>query len=352
MSGHPYRHLPDHAFWRRTVAAGVVAPALPASFSLNQLDKVATAGSCFAQEIGPMLRGIGFNWLITEMAHPMITPALAIDYGYGRFSARFGNIYTARQLVQLYQRAYDEFIPAEDVWEGDGVWTDPFRPQIQPGGFLSRAEFAADRAQHFAAVREMFETLDVFVFTLGLTEAWVSAADGAVFTLCPGVAGGTYDPVSHRFHNFSAAEFAEDLEHFIKSLRTRNPAAKVILTVSPVPLVATATAGHVMVATMTSKSRLHAAATTVASAVQGVAYFPSYEIVMAGAYGGDSYFDPVDRRSVTGPGKIDVLRAFAASFAGITLPVPARWEPPADAATARMAALMAVHCDELMLDSA
>ena len=32
-----------------------------------------------------------------------------------------------------------------------------------------------------------FRDLDVFVFTLGLTEAWVAKADGAVFPLAPGV---------------------------------------------------------------------------------------------------------------------------------------------------------------------
>ena len=38
-------------------------------------------------------------------------------------------------------------------------------------------------------VREVFETCDVFVFTLGLTEGWVSTLDGAVYPLAPGVAG-------------------------------------------------------------------------------------------------------------------------------------------------------------------
>ena len=35
------------------------------------------------------------------------------------------------------------------------------------------------RADHLAAVRSMFEQLEVFLFTLGLTEAWCAAEDGA-----------------------------------------------------------------------------------------------------------------------------------------------------------------------------
>jgi len=67
----------------------------------------------------------------------------------------------------------------------------------------------------------------------------------------------------------------------------------------------------------------------------------------------DSYIkslNELDRRNVSGAGVAHVMRAFAASFAGIELPPPAPQAAEADAATARLAALMDVHCDELLLD--
>ena len=107
------------------------------------------------------------------------------------FTARYGNIYTTLQLLQLIDRAYGRFVPAEAAWhDADGALVDPFRPTVQPGGFASSEELETDRARHLACVREAFETLDVFVFTLGLTEAWLSSRDGAAFPLCPGGGGG------------------------------------------------------------------------------------------------------------------------------------------------------------------
>jgi len=197
----------------------------------------------------------------------------------------------------------------------------------------------------------MVEELDVLVFTLGLTEAWLSREDGAVFTLCPGVAGGVFDPSRHVFHNFSEAEVVADMTACIAALRQRNPKARVILTVSPVPLAATAQADmHVLVASFQAKSMLVAAAAKLAQTLPSVAYFPAYEIIMSRAFDAGSYFGP-DRRSVTGAGVAHVMRVFAAAFAGLDAPPP----PPAPAAPdqagmSQIEALMQAQCDEAALD--
>ena len=67
---------------------------------------------------------------------PLLGEPLAEAQGYGLYSARYGNIYTARQLRQLIDRAYGNFSPVEDIWtQPDGSVLDPFRPSVQPGGF-------------------------------------------------------------------------------------------------------------------------------------------------------------------------------------------------------------------------
>jgi hypothetical protein len=358
MSDHPYRHLPDSAFWRRTVGvSGVAIDPLAGPFlAIARGDKVATGGSCFAQHIARHLAASGFHYLVTETAHPIVPEEEAKRAGYGVYTARYGNIYTSRQLVQLFDRAYGRFTPAEPAWlaaQGAGV-VDPFRPTIQPGGFASEAEMVSDRAQHLERVREAFETLDIFVFTLGLTEGWMALADGAVFPLCPGVAGGSFDPSAYAFHNFRVSEVRADLIGFVERLRSVNPRARVMLTVSPVPLMATASAQHVLPATIYSKSVLRAAAQEVSEDLAGVFYFPSYEIITGPQAQGRFYAE--DLREVTEAGVTHVMSVFLHHAAGIepgASPDPApRSEAQGDGATALAAAWVETMCDEAMLDQA
>jgi len=356
MNAHPYRSLPDHAFWRRAVGQVLpseINPVVAVPFPLTSDDQIVTAGSCFAQHIGARLQANNFKFLVTEKAHPIASPAVADQFNYGIFSARYGNIYTARQLLQLFNRVYHRFAPREDVWKSeDGRFIDPFRPQIQPGGFLTTREYELDREQHFAAVRQAFEQLDVFVFTLGLTEAWCSAEDGAVYPLCPGVAGGNYDADKYHFQNFNISEVVEDLLSFIDSLRLMNPISRIVLTVSPVPLVATARPDtHVLAATVYSKSVLRVAAEMVAQQRSNVAYFPAYEIII-GRFDAGTYFTE-DRRSVTEAGVAHVMRVFFRCFTNVSSD-PASAEPLAEAPEAadlrEMEELVKIHCDEVALD--
>jgi hypothetical protein len=355
MSDHPYKHFPDKAFWRRSVAAPApeaVDPVGVFDLRIGPDTKVATAGSCFAQHIARHLRKSGFNYYVAEPGHPILPRAIRDKHNYGVFSARYGNIYTARQLLQLFRRAYGAFSPVEDAWIGaDGVVRDPFRPTVQPGGFVSVAEMHADRRQHLAAVRAMFETLDVFVFTLGLTECWASREDGAVFPLCPGVEGGTFDPARHIFHNQDVAETVSDMAEFIDALEGVNARAEIILTVSPVPLVATADPGaHVLAATTFSKSVLRVAAEMLCRRYDRVHYFPSYEII-TGPFSRGRYYGQ-DLRSVTEEGVSHVMRLFLQHATDGKAAAPPS-EPASDRRDDFLAAaeeLVEVECDEVALD--
>jgi hypothetical protein len=279
---HPYVNAPQHQRWRSAMADRQpldVDPVVSAPWRISAADVVATAGSCFAQHVAQRLQAAGLQFLKTEAEHPILSPEVAAAFGYGPFSARFGSIYTSRQLLQLIRRAYGRFIPLDDVWQDEtGHLFDPFRPTIQPGGFPTRREYDLDRKRHFAAVREMFETVDVFIFTLGLTECWSAKADGAVYPLCPGVAAGRFDPDQHVFLNLGVREVVDDLSAFLTELRAVNPKTRLILTVSPVPLAATAEPRHVWTSTTLSKAVLRVAAEEIAKQPD-VIYFPSYEVI-------------------------------------------------------------------------
>ncbi|PHK95367.1 GSCFA domain-containing protein [Pseudoroseomonas rhizosphaerae] len=306
----PYLGLPDHAFWSRAVSRpaleGAVDPLAGSPFTIGPRDAVATAGSCFAQHIARHLVAQGFTYLRTEAG----AEGPADPHGYDLFSARYGNIYTCRQLLQTFNRAYGLFEPQDDVWQRpDGRFIDAFRPRILEAGHESAAAVREAREPHLRAIRRAFEECDVFVFTLGLTEGWASRLDGAAYPLAPGVAGAGRPAGDYAFHNFTAAEVCADLAEFIDRLRAVNPAVRVILTVSPVPLIATYSARHVLPATIYSKSVLRVAAQEVADAMPGILYFPSFEIITGPQSRGRYYGE--DLRSVTPEGVRAVMEVFS-----------------------------------------
>lgn len=322
----PYLDQPDRAFWKKAVSRvqpSDIDPVANFNLVIDKSTKIATAGSCFAQHIARKLVSHRYNYYVAEPPHPLMSKQVAKEYNYGTFSARYGNIYTSRQLKQLLERAYGNFNPVENEWfeEKSSAWLDPFRPAVQPGGFSSHAELILDRNKHFAAIRKLMETLDVFVFTLGLTECWINVDDGAAFPVCPGVSGGKYDIHKHVLLNLTVDDVVADIRFFLSRLRDVNPNASVILTVSPVPLIATAGNDHVLSATTYSKSVLRVAAEILSKSESNVHYFPSYEIITSAASRG-SYFAS-DCREVTESGVNHVMRLFFRHVTGgLDLPDP------------------------------
>jgi len=296
---HPYENLPEQAYWRTAIADRHQFSwenIWERRFAIEATDEIASAGSCFAQHIRHHLEVQGFRYLDLEPQPSLMSNEAARRYGYGLFSARYQNIYTAKQLHQLFTRAFGDFIPVDQAWESDGRWFDPFRPSVEPGGFASREELELSTHSHLGAVREMFLRTNVFIFTLGLTEAWRDRKDGAVYPTCPGTIAGTFDPDRHEFVNFNHSETWSDMRAFLVGLRTVNPRVRVLLTVSPVPLTATASGRHVLVATMASKSTLRSVAETIYQRYSYVDYFPAYELV-ASAAGRGVFFEPNLRKA-------------------------------------------------------
>lgn len=357
---HPYAGQPDYQFWRKD--PGLLEPSLfdpvgKPAFAVDAQDRVVTAGSCFAQHVARYLEQSGFDFLVTEQPHPLLHESVARKLNYGLFSARYGNIYTTRQLRQLLERAYGTFKPIDGAWQReDGRWVDPFRPQILPGGYVSSREVKLDRKAHFSAIRRAIDRMSVFIFTLGLTESWMDRRDGAVYPLAPGVAGGAYDETIHEFRNFDVGEVAADLQWSLDFIRSRNPSVKFVITVSPVPLNATALDRHVAVSTSYSKSVLRVAAEQVCNANDLCDYFPSYEIITSPITRA-AYFED-DAREIRPEGVHHVMSLFLKHYAdmqsgmpGPYLAVSGRRSTKAPSRMEQAEALMQALCDEEAIDN-
>lgn len=307
----PYSDLPPSAFWRSAVAEpdpaqirGLWQP----KFLLEKDAGVSTYGSCFAQHIGRALSARGYNWLNTEQPPEGISIETARDYNYGIFSSRTGNIYTTTLLLQWAQWAFEDAPVPDEIWQDGDRFYDPFRPRIEPGGFESPEEVLRLRAATLDAFRRSVTEAGVFVFTLGLTERWINQDGGYEYPMCPGTAGGRFDPDQHQFDNLDYRATIEALRQALAILRKANRELRFILTVSPVPLTATASGEHVLTATTRSKSILRAVAGRVAEMRADTDYFPSYEIITSPVFGG-RFFER-NLRSVTAEGVDFVMNSF------------------------------------------
>ncbi|UNO44368.1 GSCFA domain-containing protein [Streptomyces sp. MST-110588] len=319
--------MPPRAFWRSAVAEleQTIDDLWTPKFAIGQDDPVLTAGSCFAARIGTTLLEAGMNWRDAEPAPPGLTEEERRARHYGEFSFRTGNIYTPAVLRQWLSWALGHSVPPEESWYEDGRHFDPFRPAIEPEGYGSAEEMLAARHTTLAAIRSAVAEAGCLVFTMGLTEAWQDR-DGAqhVYPACPGTVRGTFDARRHVLRNFTFGAAYEDLSQAIALARTANPGLRVILTVSPQPLTATATGDHALTANTYTKSVLRAVAGQLAQEHDHIDYFPAYEIVTGIPF--KSVFFGPNLRTVTPEGVAFVMRRFTTALArrSAAAPRPAR----------------------------
>ena len=267
----PYDGVPARQNWNLAVNDVDERTAIdvqgPVKFRFPRTASLASAGSCFANPLSALFAASGLRYPIYEPgAEPL--------------AARHGNVYTTLQLRQLLDRALGLFEPAERAWATPhGRWLDPFRPLVDREGFRTVPELERARNEHLAAVRRMFERTDVFVFTMGLTEVWCDARDGAAFPLPPGRGRGSFDSERQAFQNLDVQANAAQLDAFLERLREINPSACVVLTVSPVPIALTMEPTHVARASLYSKSVLKVVGEEAARRHRNVDYFASYDWV-------------------------------------------------------------------------
>jgi hypothetical protein len=275
VANNPYKDLPRNRFWRSGVQQSDAADMLDIhdpTIVLKKSDTIVTMGSCFAQHIANWLRDRGCTVPYYDSTYNIREKS---------FSANYGNIYTVRQAVQLLQEVRGTHTPSEPTWPIEGGFADPLRPAQFVTAFNSPQDVTASRQQHLDAVRAAIQDLDVLVFTLGLTEAWRIRACDTVLPTAPGVIAGEFDDTRYEFVNFRYSDVLSDLEALCHEIRTLRGGRdfRMLLTVSPVPLTATASGEHILRASTYSKSVLRAVAGDFCADHSFADYFPSFELV-------------------------------------------------------------------------
>lgn len=326
----PYETLGPEKFWRSAVAGIGPGDAFPGiwapKYAIDKQSGFITAGSCFAQHVGKWLAANDFRFSPSKIAPEF------------NFSFALGNIYTPALMRQWLEAATGNRELDGQIAEQDGRFHDLLCPTVGKNGYASEAELLAARQAAITEIADQIKGADLFVFTLGLTEAW-RHSDGTVYPMCPGTLAGTFDPEAHHFHNYSHAETLEEMEAACRLARALNPGIRFLLTVSPVPLTATASNSHVLVATTYSKSILRAVAGELAAHHAWIDYFPSFELIASPPIGG-RYFEP-NQRNVRPEGVAFVMSHLEAGLGVESKPTVAGAAPADEDAI----------CEELLLEN-
>ena len=247
----------------------VVPGHAPEAPFLEQSATVVTLGSCFARELRTFLSlsGVSANrfWIPSGLNNTFAI----LDF----FSWCITGKETGRGF--RYERGADGDI---------GEWT----PEAERQAYL-----------------DAFASAGAFVFTIGLAEVWQDRESGGVFWR--GIPKEIFDAERHIFRLTSVDENAANLRQVVALIRRVNSAAPVVITLSPVPLLATFRDISCLTADCVSKSVLRVAIDQVMNdRLPGVYYWPSFEIVKwVGAtlswpaYGENGSTRDVNRRLIT-----------------------------------------------------
>ena len=105
--------------------------------------------------------------------------------------------------------------------------------------------------------KDLFDTTDTFILTFGLSEVWYDAETQNIFLRT--VPKQYYDPDRHLFRVSTVEENRDNIGAIYKLIRKHRPDANIIVTLFPIPLVATFRDESCITANSVSKSVLRVA---------------------------------------------------------------------------------------------
>ena len=226
---------------------------------------ITSIGSCFAVEIRGHLRDAKFNFISTRESWAG--------------SAEWGRVDTTKNMLQIFQYSFTEFLPEVRFCHSAKGYFDPYRE-----GQFYESEESAEKGllEHYEESRHAFTSCKVLIMTPGQNEAWINKSDGLAWHhKPPPEALDFYGEDQFCVKRFTLAENVENLNGALQLLWANNPEAQVIFTVSPIPSWATFYDTNVAVRSFENKAILLLAVKDVVSQNPGrTNYFPSFEMAM------------------------------------------------------------------------
>lgn len=230
----------------------IVGSWAPESPLIGPDTRICAFGSCFASNISQWLASRNFTVLTKQ------------DPSSLSYVVRFGEgLVNSYSLLQQFEWAFEGRKSDVPLWHG-----------------YDRAEYDYDENVRLETL-DLFNNTDVFILTLGLSEVWYDETTGGVFWRA--IPSDKFDPARHRFRVTSVAENRTNLLKIYQLIRRYRPEARIIFTMSPIPLVATFRPIPCISANSASKAILRAALDEFLREVEDpgfVYYWPSYEIVL------------------------------------------------------------------------
>ena len=255
---------------------GMFEPLIHPEFSFTRADSIYAIGSCFARGIESTL--VGMDYKVESFTDrfddvPMRTK--------GTTRLGYMNKYNTWAIRQELQWALDPQQPwsAESLVPiDDGRWVDPhMNPTLE---FADRDEMLRRRII-IQEITQKVTDCRVVVITLGLIEIWRDNQTGLYLNMTPSPEMMRNSPGRFSFEVLDYQQNRANLDAIHQTLTAfGRPDMEIVVTVSPVPLMATFTMRDVVIANTFSKSMLRVAAEEWAVSQPNVHYFPSYEIVM------------------------------------------------------------------------
>lgn len=272
-------------------------------FRISKNDRVYTIGSCFARNIEQALISKGIEVPTTNI---QIDESLYVSKP--RFSNTVLNKYNPHSMAAEILRGLGEL-----TYEDDGLIEVSenkfYDPQSSHLPVLDR-ESAINVRKALDKTSKEILTSNVFMFTLGLTETWFDKKTSIAFNQ---INPAQLKPIRERlmFKNVNVQEAYNELEKAFVMLEKHVPNAKVVITVSPVPLLNTFTNMDILTANTYSKATLRVIAQMLSDNFSFVDYFPSYEMV---TNSNKNYSWALDKAHVTDDVVNNVIETFTERY--------------------------------------
>jgi len=249
-------------------------PAIRPGFRLRREDKLFAIGSCFARGIESALIEQKMDVLSTTTEFDSF-PAINDELRLG-FTNKYNTFSIHNELRWALDPAAD--FPRDSLVEiGNGLFYDPHtNPALQLAGL----EETIRRREIIQSVTSRIAECRVVIITLGLVEVWRDKLADVFINTAPIPVAQCSHPDRYELHVTNFAQNFSNLERIHALLSQFGHAdVQIVVTVSPVPLMATFSGEDVVLANTYSKSLLRTVAQEWAAAHKNVHYFPSYEIV-------------------------------------------------------------------------